>query len=162
MTRREFARLMQRIGPVVAVAAVVVFTANAVTLGAHEPATHRGQDKEQKEKERGNVQKRIHAVPDTVDPQLECPCWNTYMPHQLLRLLNPNSTAVENYCIVNSSTVSLSQDLGVNTLVYAAGHSCIRRVNGVDVESHFALTEPEAAACISEAKALLPVIKWCR
>jgi hypothetical protein len=94
------------------------------------------------------------------DPLLACPCWNTLKQAELLAVLSPNSSPAENYCLVSPTTVSLSPDLGVNTLVFAS-NSCILRVNGADVASLFGLSEPEVASCVSEATALVPSISWC-
>ena len=100
--------------------------------------------------------------PPPADTQLTCPCWNGMMRSALLNALAPDSAPAVPQCVNNSSTVSLSQDEGVNTLVYAAVFGqCIQRVGGVDVGSNFLLTGDETAACMSEAAGLVPSVKWC-
>ena len=80
----------------------------------------------------------------------------------LAGLLGPDSSPATPQCVVNSTTVSLSQDEGINTLVYAASFGqCIQRVGGVDVGSNFLLSGDEAAACMSEAAGIVPLVKWC-
>ena len=80
----------------------------------------------------------------------------------LAGILAPESSPAAPTCVNNSSTVSLSQDEGINTLVYAAVFGqCIQRIGGVDVGSNFVLSGDEAATCVSEAAGLVPSIKWC-
>lgn len=100
--------------------------------------------------------------PPPQDATLSCPCWNGMKRSALLSLLAPDSTPATPQCVNNSSTVSLSQDEGINTLVYAAVFGqCIQRVGGVDVGSNFVLSGDEAAVCLSEAAGLVPSVKWC-
>ena len=80
----------------------------------------------------------------------------------LVGLLDPNSSPATPQCVVNGTTVSLSQDQGISTLVYSAVFGqCIQRVGGVDVGANFGLTGEEAATCMAEATALVPSVKWC-
>lgn len=224
---RKFARLTQRFGGVLAVAAVIAFVGGAVTVAAHDKD---GKDakKESKKNEKDlkkswrkyrmcHVAKdgKAHLIeigeeavsahrghgdgepgesvarhrhhrwsreckevpeppappppPPPPDPpapppdvQLTCPCWNGMMRSALLDQLAPNSTPASSICVNNSSTVSLSQDDGISTLVFAASFGqCIQRVGGVDVGSNFGLSASEAAACMTEASGLVPSIKWC-
>src|SRR5262245_41419174 len=228
MATKNLARLMPRIGRVMAVAAAAAVVGGAVTLGAHDRKNDEQHDKDHdkgkdKDKDHNKHHKGWHKVdichadrdgrfrlieitsdaeaahrahgdgqpgdrvpkrfrhrwnrdckevpeppeaPPTkepeppADPQLACPCWNTYKRSELLAVLDPQSSPAESYCVSNSSTVSLSQDLGVNTLVFAGGF-CSLRVGGVDVSQNFALSPLDANVCRIEAAALVPSITWC-
>jgi hypothetical protein len=222
---RKFARLTQRFGGVLAVAAVVAFVGGTVTIAANDKDYGKKEEKKKDkddDKDHGkgwrkrwicHVEKdgRAHAIevaesalaahrghgdgepgeevarhhhnrwtreckeqpappappppgppPPPPDVQLSCPCWNGMMRSALLDLLAPTSTPAASTCVNNSTTVSLSQDEGISTLVFAASFGqCIQRVGGVDVSSNFLLTAGEAAACMSEAAGLVPSIQWC-
>jgi hypothetical protein len=229
---REFTRLTQRFGGVLAVAAVVAFVGGTVSIAANDRDSKdskkedKRKDDDYKERYKKKVWRKIwmchvekggkaHLIeiseealgshrghgdgepgeqvarhrhhrwtrdcreapeppappkppapptppPPPPDATLSCPCWNGMKQSALAGLLGPDSSPATPQCVVNSTTVSLSQDEGINTLVYAASFGqCIQRVGGVDVGSNFLLSGDESAACMSEAAGIVPLVKWC-
>lgn len=240
MTTKDIARMTQRLGGVVAVAAVVAFVGGTVTIAANDKDYGKDSKKEDKkdkdhdkdDKNHKNVKRvwrrlnvchlekdgrahlleiseevltahrghgdgepgervaryhhgRFHRwtreckeVPEPpappppppppvppappADPTLSCPCWSGMKQSALLGVLDSQSSPASPQCVVNGTTVSLSQDQGISTLVYSAVFGqCIQRVGGVDVGSNFGLTGEEATTCMAEGTALAPLVKWC-